>query len=236
MPSKFAQRSYEAEIMDDLQHEGEIIDKTLRELEIINRLLGGNKVTINGVSKLIKSKSDQIVTIADLGCGGGDILKLVAKWGRKNRIPLKLTGIDANANIVTYAKKNTADYPEIKYEAVNIFSDEFRKKRFDIVLATLFTHHFTDEELINLFKSLVVQAQIGIVINDLHRHWFAHYSIKWLTYFFSKSYMVKTDAPLSVLRAFRKEELESILNKAGITHYTLRWQWAFRWELIISTA
>ena len=221
--------------MDDLQHEGDIIDKTLRELEIINRLLGGNQVTINGINKLLTSKPNRTITIADLGCGGGDILKLVARWGRKKNIRLEMTGIDANRNIVAYAEKNTIAYPEIKYEAVNIFSEEFRKQQFDIVLATLFTHHFTNEELIDLFKSLAKQARIGIVINDLHRHWFAFHSIKWLTYFFSKSYMVKADGPLSVLRAFHKDELISILNKAGITNYTLRWRWAFRWELIIST-
>jgi len=233
MSSKFDHRSYEAEIMDDLQHEGDIIDKTLRELEIINRLLGGNKVTINGVSRLLKSKPTKTITIADLGCGGGDIMKLVANWGRKNKIQLKLTGIDANPNIVAYAQKNTSSYPEIDYQAVNIFSQEFRNQKFDIILATLFTHHFTNEELVDLFRSLKVQARIGVVINDLHRHWFAYHSIKWLTYFFSKSYMVKADGPLSVLRAFHKEELESILSKAGISNYTLKWRWAFRWELII---
>jgi len=233
MPSKFDQRSDDPEIMDDLQHKGEIIDKTLRELEIINRLLGGNQVTINGINALLSFKPKQVITIADLGCGGGDILKLVAKWGRRKNIRLEMTGIDANPNIVAYARKNTISYPEIKYEVVNIFSEEFRSKQFDMVVATLFTHHFTNEELIDLFKLLAKQTRIGIVINDLHRHWFAFHSIKWLTYFFSKSYMVKTDAPLSVLRAFHKNELISILSKAGIANYTLRWRWAFRWELII---
>lgn len=236
MPSKFDQRSNEPEIMDDLQKEGEVINLTLRELEIINRLLGGNKVTINGIDQLLKNRSEHNFTIADLGCGGGDILKLIAKWARKKKLALQMTGIDANPNIVVYAEKNTAAYHEIKYEVVNIFSEEFRQQQFDIVLATLFTHHFTNEELVHLFKSLSRQARIGIVINDLHRHWFAYHSIKWLTYFFSKSYMVKTDAPLSVLRAFHKNELETILKEAGITNYTLIWRWAFRWELIITTS
>jgi 2-polyprenyl-3-methyl-5-hydroxy-6-metoxy-1,4-benzoquinol methylase len=235
MSSRFAQRSYEIEIMDDLHIKGEVIDKTLRELEIINRLLGGNKVTINGIHQLLKTrKNDNIITIADLGCGGGDILKLVAKWGRENKVKLKATGIDANPSIVAYAEKNSKDFPELNYEAINIFSESFREKKYDIILATLFTHHFTSEELIDLFKSLKQQARIGIVINDLHRHWFAYHSIKWLTYFFSKSYMVKFDGPLSVLRSFSKEDLKSILQKAGIENYTLRWRWAFRWELIIA--
>jgi 2-polyprenyl-3-methyl-5-hydroxy-6-metoxy-1,4-benzoquinol methylase len=233
MASRFAKRSYQVEIMDDLEQGGELIDQTLRELEIINRLLGGNRVTINGVSTLLKHRPDRIITIADLGCGGGDILKLVAKWGRKNKVYLQLVGIDANPNIVAYARNNSKNYSEISYEAVNIFSDDFKKEKYDIVLATLFTHHFTDEELINMLVSLKRQTRIGIVINDLHRHWFAYHSIKWLTYFFSRSSMVKSDAPTSVLRAFHKNELKTILEKAGIINYTLRWQWAFRWELII---
>jgi 2-polyprenyl-3-methyl-5-hydroxy-6-metoxy-1,4-benzoquinol methylase len=233
MPSRFDQRSYQIEIMDDLEQGGEIINQTLRELEIINRLLGGNKVTINGISTLLKNRPRRDITIADLGCGGGDILKLVANWGRKNKINMQLTGIDANPNIVIYAEKNSKEYPEINYQAINIFSPDFQKQKFDIVLATLFTHHFTNEELTNILHSLKNQTRIGIVINDLHRHWFAYHSIKWLTHFFSNSSMVKSDAPTSVLRAFHKNELKAILEKAGITDYTLRWQWAFRWELII---
>ncbi len=45
--------------------------------------------------------------------------------------------------------------------------------------------------------------------------------------------MVKYDAPLSVLRAFKKQELIEILNKAGIRDYAIRWQWAFRWQVIV---
>ncbi len=234
--SRFTSRSTAIEIMDDLQCSGEVVDQTLRELEIINRLLGGNQVTINGVSRLLKnSTTKEVIKVADLGCGGGDILKLVANWGRKNNRPLHLTGIDANPNIIDYAAKHSRDYPEINYKAVNIFSDEFKKESNDIVLATLFTHHFTNEELIHLLQQLKKQTLIGIVINDLHRHWFAYYSIKWLTQLFSRSAMVKIDAPLSVLRGFKKQELVDILKQARIDNYTLQWKWAFRWELIIDT-
>lgn len=137
--------------------------------------------------------------------------------GKKNKIKLELTGIDANPNIVYYAQNNSREYSEISYEAVNIFSSDFQKQKYDIFLATLFTHHFTNEELIKILSSLKKQASIGIVINDLHRHWFAYHSIKWLTYFFSKSSMVKSDGPTSVLRAFHKPELETILKMQELT-------------------
>ena len=75
-----------------------------------------------------------------------------------------------------------------------------------------------------IFHSLKNQAKRGLVINDIHRHPLAYYSIKWLTQLFSKSAMVKFDAPLSVLRAFKKEDLKRILHQAGITTYQLKWK------------
>lgn len=232
MPS-FAHRCADVEIMDDLNCAGEVVDQTLRELETINTLLGGNHVTLSGVKKLLPKQLKETFTIADLGCGGGDILRLIALWGRKQGFKFRLTGIDANPNIIAFAKTNSEGFPEINYESVNIFSEEFRAKKYDLILATLFTHHFTEEELVKIFKSLKAQATIGIVINDIHRHWFAFHSIRILTQLFSKSKMVKYDAPLSVLRAFKKSELQSILQKAGIEKYQLKWKWAFRWQLII---
>ena len=233
----FDHRSQNAEIMDDLLCAGEVVDQTLRELEIINRWLGGNLVTLEGIQLLLKNKPRQnTVSITDLGCGGGDLLKIVARWGKKNNIKTKLTGLDANPNIIAFALNHSKDYPEISFETTNILSEEFRKRKFDIALATLFTHHFSDHDLADILSTLQHQAKIGIVVNDIHRHWFAFHSIRLLTRFFSKSAMVKFDAPLSVLRAFRRHELEAILSKAGIDQYSLRWKWAFRWQLIVPSA
>jgi 2-polyprenyl-3-methyl-5-hydroxy-6-metoxy-1,4-benzoquinol methylase len=144
-----------------------------------------------------------------------------------------LTGIDANPHIVDYAKNHSGDFTNIKFEALNIFSKEFLSRNFDIAIATLFLHHFSDEELIQFFAALKEKAKVGIIVNDIHRHPLAYYFIKWLTSLFSKSRMVKYDAPLSVLRAFKRNELKIILEKAGIKNYELRWRWAFRWQLII---
>lgn len=229
----FEERAYEEELMDDLDSGGEIIDQTLRELETVNRLLGGNHVTINGLDKLLSnhSKTDPIV-IADLGCGGGDIMILVAKWARKKGYSVELKGYDANPNIIAYAERNCTNYPEISFYTEDIFSDSFKANRYDIVICTLFTHHFKDDQLISIFNQFKTQAKIGVVINDLHRHWFAYHSIKLLTQLFSKSPMVRYDAPLSVRRAFRKNELERIMKSADIGSFSLKWMWAFRWQLI----
>ena len=236
MRSRFSLRSNATEIMDDLNCSGEEVNQTLLELEVINKWLGGNKVTIGGIKKLLgKRKVDETISVADIGCGGGDILKEIADWGKQQKISLRLTGIDANQNIISFAKKNTLDYPEINFITQNVFSDDFAKSKYDIVVATLFTHHFTKKELGALFQIIERQSKFGVVINDLHRHWLAYYSIRLLAQCFSKSSMFKFDAPLSVLRAFRRHDLESIMDEAGIKNYELRWMWAFRWQLIIQS-
>ena len=74
---------------------------------------------------------------------------------------------------------------------------------------------------------------MAVVINDLHRHWLAYHSIKWLTRLLGGSYLVRHDAPLSVARAFRRADWVALLARAGITQYELRWRWAFRWQVIL---
>lgn len=228
-----SKRSSEEEIMDDLASSGPVIDQTLVELETINTLLGGNYVTLNGLDRLINGKTlTGNLRIADLGCGGGDILRLISNWLEKREINAALIGFDANPNIVDFARKHTHQ-KNISYQSVNIFSDDFKTQRFDIVVSTLFFHHFSSDQLADFLRQLRSQTNIGIVINDLHRHWFAYYSIKWLTALFSKSPMVKHDASLSVARSFRKKDWITILEKAGIQDYKMRWMWAFRWQVII---
>ncbi len=227
-------RSTEIEIMDDLDCHGEVVDQTLRELDFINQWLGGNAVTLQALQKILKNRDkSQTTTIADLGCGSGEMLRLIAKKGLAENRLLKLLGIDANPNIIEFAKTHSTKQANISFEAVNIFEDEFRKRNFDVVLCTLFLHHFTEEQLVDIFRSLHRQTNVAIIVNDIHRHPLAYHSIQWLTQLFSKSAMVKFDAPLSVQRAFTRKELKNILTKAGIDNFQLKWKWAFRWQLII---
>lgn len=222
--------------MDDLHCAGEVVHQTLRELEFINKWLGGNAVTITALEQLLKDwPANETITIVDLGCGGGDMLRIIHHWAAKKGLSVRLFGIDANPHIIAFARKNLQHLAEIEFSALDIFSEEFKNLRFDVVLGTLFYHHFTDDQLSTFFSNLRNQARKGIIINDIHRHPVAYYSIKWLTVLFSRSSMVKFDAPLSVLRAFTKEEVVRILKNAGIDDFQLRWKWAFRWRVVVST-
>jgi 2-polyprenyl-3-methyl-5-hydroxy-6-metoxy-1,4-benzoquinol methylase len=230
----FKIRSTQAEIMDDLNCSGQVVEQTLEELEFINMWLGGNAVTLGAIKQSI-TPTQNVLKIADLGCGSGEMLRLITQLLRKKNVTLKGVGIDANPTIIYYARKKSLSFPELEFDLLDILSADFQKRQYDIIIATLFFHHFSSKQLIALFKLLKEQASQQIIINDLHRHWLAYYSIKLLTVLFSRSYMVKSDAPISVLRGFTRQELVSILAEAGIKNYKLKWRWAFRWQLVINT-
>lgn len=225
-------RSSDTEMMDDFTLEGKEYRDTLDKLEIINRLLGGNSVTIKGLSKLLLTQSrSNTITIIDLGCGHGDILRDVAKYGRKNKYKFKLIGIDANPNAIAYAQELSKNYPEISFETADIFSEDFNKQTYDIILCTLFLHHFESNKLITFLKSATDKATIGAVINDLHRHRMAYYLFK-LVGIFIKNKMVKEDGLTSVLRAFKKKEINAILTQVQVP-FSIQWKWAFRYLWIL---
>jgi 2-polyprenyl-3-methyl-5-hydroxy-6-metoxy-1,4-benzoquinol methylase len=225
-------RSDAIEIMDDLSMSGELLTDTLYKLDSINKWLGGNAITLNGIKKLLKNyPKGKVLTIMDLGCGSGDMLRKVANYGRKEGYVFKLIGVDANEFIINHAQKKSSAYPEISYLQQDIFSEEFKESSYDIVLATLFLHHFKEDELIRLLSQVHQKANLGIVVNDLHRHGLAYYLFKLLGLGITNE-MVKQDGLTSILRGFKKEELEEISKKLNVKSQ-IQWKWAFRYQWII---
>ncbi len=226
-------RSMETEIMDDLESSGPVLDRTLRELEFINKWLGGNAVTIDALSKIMKDlPRSHTYHIVDVGCGGGDMATLIFEWGKRNGYSFMITGVDANPNVVEYARRHVNPRNAIRFETMNIFGEEFQAMRCDILIGTLFFHHFANDQLTNFLSWAREHVSKGVIINDIHRHPFAFHSIRILTKLFSRSPMVVNDAPLSVRRAFLRPELEDIFHNAGFDKIDIHWRWAFRWQVI----
>ena len=227
-------RSHEEEIMDDLDYNGPILHDALDKLAKINRWLGGNKVTINGLKKALKNHpKTKPITIVDLGCGGGDILREVSRFGKKNNYNFQLIGIDANPNTVGYADKLSQNYDNIKFQAIDVFSEEFNTLKYDLVLTTLFLHHFKEDQLVSFLKPVLKKAKLGIVANDLHRHKLAYYLFKLLSTTIKNKTIVE-DGLTSILRGFKQQELEEISNQLN-AKYQVKWKWAFRFQWILSS-
>ena len=79
----YSSRSTLPEKMDEPGVSENEIHQALRELETINRLLGGYNVIINAFNQI--KWPDRPVTIMDLGCGGGDMLRAISTWSNANK-------------------------------------------------------------------------------------------------------------------------------------------------------
>lgn len=228
-------RSQAPEIMDDFSLKGEELRDALDKIAKINQLLGGNSLTLDGVKLLLKKiPKNEEITIVDIGCGNGDMLRKLADFANENGYNFNLIGIDANSFTINYAEKLSADYSNIGFRCENILDPIFEKVEYDIVVCTLTLHHFKDSEIIDLLKIINSKAKIGIVINDLHRSIVAYKLFKLLCAVFHLNKMSEQDGLVSILRGFKKEELVLFSKKLNLKNYTIQWKWAFRYQWIIS--
>jgi 2-polyprenyl-3-methyl-5-hydroxy-6-metoxy-1,4-benzoquinol methylase len=228
-------RSCEKELLDadDIPF-GDIV-LNMQELERVNTLLGGHKITCRGIDYFLrKVPPGKHLVIAEIGCGGGDNLTAIQQFMKKNNRSCTLIGIDIKQECIRYAQQNAitgtkwicSDYNKVTWQ----------HEKPDIIFSALFCHHFTDEQLIEQLHWLQTNSGLGFFINDLHRHPLAYHSIKLLTKIFSRSYLVRNDAPLSVMRGFKRKDWVMLLDRAGITRYSIKWHWAFRYLICVSNA
>jgi 2-polyprenyl-3-methyl-5-hydroxy-6-metoxy-1,4-benzoquinol methylase len=227
----FSTRSYKKELLDRDDIPFEDIRQNMQELDFINKWLGGHQITINGLKKLLPDADNSGLVITEIGCGGGDNLRVLKNYCEKKKIRASFIGIDINPHCIEFAKSRKEN------EGIQFIASDYAKVQFenkpDVIFASLFCHHFTDEELRKQFQWMKMNSGIGFFINDLHRHLLAYYSIKLLAALFSKSYLIKNDAPLSVLRGFKRKEIQMLNKACAIANAQLKWQWAFRWLLIV---
>lgn len=230
MPS-FKQRSFQKELLDDLHISFDDIKKNMQELEVINSRLGGHSITLKGIQNLLQDLDPHsIIHIVEIGCGGGDNLNAIKKWAKKSKYDIQLTGIDISGSCIEFAGQKKEN------ESITFICSDYKQVQFknqpDIIFSSLFCHHFNDDELVFMLSWMKNNSSVGFFINDLHRNALAYYSIKGLTQIFSKSYLVKNDAPLSVQRGFIKNDWKKLFKNACIENYTCKWHWAFRWLII----
>lgn len=235
MPLNTKYRTDKPEIMDDFAMEGEVLREALDKIAKINQLLGGNKLTLLGVKALLAKVPNRAeITIVDVGCGNGDMLRNLADYGVKNNLNLNLIGIDANNFTSNHALKLSQNYPNISYRCEDIFDKPFRELKYDIALCTLTLHHFKEEEILDIMTVFHTNAALGVVINDLQRSSLAYRLFQSLCFVFQLNAMSREDGLISILRGFKRKDLIDFSKKLNFGNYTIQWKWAFRYQWIIS--
>lgn len=233
----WAQRCGKKELLDGDDIPFADLAQNLLELDSINTRLGGHRITLRGLKALLPTQFPEILHIVEIGCGGGDNLRVIARFLQAQKIPFRLSGIDLKKECIDYARAHSG----IPETAVSWICSDYQTVDFKetgrphILFSSLFCHHFGEAALVKQMQWMTANSQLGFFINDLHRHPLAYHSIKILTRLFSKSYLVKNDAPLSVLRAFRRADWTEIFRKSGLSQPQIEWCWAFRHLVIWRT-
>jgi hypothetical protein len=220
--------------MDDLDFQGDEMKNLLKDLKTVNKFLGGNSITIGGLKKLLKNHpKHKSITLLDVGCGDGELLRKCADFGKKNNFSLKCIGLDFNESILKVAVEKSNNYPNIVFKKVDVFLAEELIPNSDIALCTLFLHHFTNEKIEGLLNALLRKANTGLIINDLQRSKQAFNLFKIFSKLFLRTETAKHDGLVSIARAFKKSELESISKKIPNQKSSIHWRWAYRYQWII---
>jgi len=187
--------------MDDLSRPEHEFAAAYRELKIINRTLGG----VRAIERFLPpAKRGVNLLMLDVAAGACDVSEALLE-----KLPCRIVALDLNARGLKLADKS---WPVV----ADALALPFREDTFDVVMASLFFHHLSNDACVQVLSQMWRIAKRRILINDLHRHAVAYFSIRALTALFSKSRMVRHDGPVSVLRAFRSSELLDIARRAGV--------------------
>lgn len=228
------QRSTLPELIDLGHYTSEEYHNCLYQLDRIGRLLGGDLATYWGFKQLKEAPK----SILDVGCGGGLFtIRLAQRYPQAH-----VTGIDISQEAITFAKqqmhKANSPLQNIEFYVPSQSKLNYPAHSFDVITSTLVCHHLQDEELIDFLKNAYRTAKKAVIINDLHRHPCALLSFKTIAPLLFRNRLILHDGPLSIQRAFKKQEWLQYLEKAQIPleHCSLTWHWAFRWILLINSS
>ncbi len=164
-------------------------------------------------------------SLVDVGFGHGDMLRAIAAWARRERIAVRLVGIDLNPRSAPVALAATDASLGIDYRTGDAARLDFAP---DFIISSLVAHHMTDDELVAFIRWMQVTATRGWFINDLHRHRLAWLGFRCLAGLLRFHPIVRHDGALSVRRAFVRADWSALLAAAGV-QARVRWLLPFRW-------
>ena len=168
-------------------------------------------------------------TLVDVGYGQGDMLRAIHRWATRKGLVPELIGIDLSPSSETSAKAATPAAMAIDYRTGDVFDARFERAP-DFIVSSLVAHHMADDQLVTFLRWMEATAKKGWFVNDLHRHVVAYHGFRALSVVMRWHAFVRHDGPLSVARAFRRDDWERLIARAGLDRAAidLRWKLPFR--------
>jgi ubiquinone/menaquinone biosynthesis C-methylase UbiE len=207
-------RATEPEQLDEGVPEAEA-RRSLADLRFVNRWLGNRGSLLRAVRPHLLPGG----RLLDVGCGSGDVPAfLLARLPG----PLLAVGLDVKALHLQAAPAT------VRRVVADVRRPPFPDAAFDVVTASLFLHHFGEEEVPLLLASLARLARRALVVNDLHRAAVPFLFGRAAFPLLFRSRVSVEDGLLSIRRGFRAEELRGAFARAGLTAVAIRRRFPYR--------
>jgi SAM-dependent methyltransferase len=226
MFSRFKTRSLELENIDTGSYSADEYEACLVELRWVNRWLGDVRALSNSLLKELARSGLKRFSVLDVGAGSGELLRVVSKWAGENNKEAQLVGLELNARSARAIREESAG--SISSVNADALAEPFVSEAFDYSMCSLFTHHLTDDQVVRLFQELSRVTKSRIVVIDLHRHAVAYFLYTTVLRLFLHTRLLREDGALSILRSFRKDELQHLAERAGLRDIRVTRRFPFR--------
>jgi ubiquinone/menaquinone biosynthesis C-methylase UbiE len=225
---QFGQRSYEPEHIDTGDYTPEEYEGCLAELRRVNRWLGDLSALQRSVLPDIQRGGARTFMLLDVGAGTGELLREVALAARRREVTTRLLGLELNERAAVGLLEESHEFPEVASVRGDALRLPFADGAFDYVMCSLFTHHFRDDACVRVLREMARVARRRIYCIDLHRHPVAYYFYTTVGRIILHNRLVREDGALSILRAFRPEELRRLGSRAGLKEVKVERRFPYR--------
>jgi len=226
----FAHRSHKLERLDTGDYTREEYSLWLREMHWINRWLGDAHALRKELRKVMDDHPIGRISVLDVGAGSGELLKIAQETlGKRTK---SLVGADLNVRAAEEIASRASEF-EVSSLQCDARQLPFEDDSFDVVICSLFLHHLTEEEGVDLLNEMSRIARLRVIAIDLHRHPLAYFLYRTFVGLLLQR-LTFEDGSLSILRSYRPHELQRLAGATRLRETRVGRSFPFR--LILSAS
>ncbi len=210
---QFEHRETGMEFLDSPNADKSLVCNSHKFMRFTNRFLGGAKIVQDFIEKQTTYLQQGLpLRILDVGAGTCDIAVMVSRWAKLKGLNIKFTCIEQNALAAEMARKNIGKARDCEIELLNTDIFQYKpRQHFHCAVGSLFFHHLSDNQILQLIEHLRGFVSQGILINDLHSSFWTHAGC--CLFYSILPPDVRHDVRLSISKGFRPSELNAMLLK-----------------------